>query len=82
MTDNETVKILKFNMEMLRFNPISGECIPMNKDCEELANALESAIEIIENANKGCGDCKYHQCTHPHKDSCNHCELWWGKEKK
>ncbi len=30
-----------------------------------------------------CLDCKYFKnedCTHPYKDYCNLCSLWWPKE--
>lgn len=48
MTREEAIEILKYNMEMCLFNPMTGEQKPMSKECEESAEAFKMAIEALE----------------------------------
>lgn len=52
MTNEKAISILKYHMEMCRFNPMTGEEKPMNQECEELANACDVAITSLENEDK------------------------------
>lgn len=48
MTYEEANKILKKDIGLCRFNPISGENVPMNQDAELSAQAMETAIVALE----------------------------------
>lgn len=48
MTINKAIEILKGDIQLCRFNPMTGECVPMDKKCEESAQAMEMAIEALE----------------------------------
>lgn len=48
MTYEEANKILKKDIGLCRFNPISGEDVPMNQDAELSAQAMETAIVALE----------------------------------
>jgi len=47
MVIKKAIEVLRYHMEMCRFNPITGEEIPMSKECEELADACEIAIRVL-----------------------------------
>ena len=48
MTNKEAIEILKRDRDLYRFNPMTGERVPMSKDCEDSANALDLAIAALE----------------------------------
>ena len=48
MTPKEAIKQLEMDRELCRFNPMTGECEPMNEDCRKTADALDIAIEALE----------------------------------
>ena len=48
MTNAEAIEILKRDRDLCRFNPMTGERVPMSKDCEDSANALDVAISALE----------------------------------
>ena len=48
------------------------------KDC--LDDGRKLYLPPIKNF---CKDCKYlknENCTHPYREDCKHCSLWWPKE--
>ena len=48
MTNKEAIEILNRDRDLCRFNPMTGERVPMSKDCEDSANALDVAISALE----------------------------------
>lgn len=48
MTPQEAIEQLKYDRAMCLFNPSTGEEEPMNDDCKKTAEALELAIEALD----------------------------------
>lgn len=49
MTLKEAIEVLKKDRDLCLFNPTTGECEPMNEDCRQSAEALDIAINALEN---------------------------------
>lgn len=49
MTKQEAINRLKYDREMCYFDPTTGrDDSPYNKDCEEMAKALDLAIDALQ----------------------------------
>jgi len=48
MTIEEAITQLKMDRDLCNFNPMTGEEEPMNEDCRKSAEALDIAINALE----------------------------------
>lgn len=48
MTKEEAIAQLKMDRDLCNFNPMTGEEEPMNKDCRKSVEALDMAINALE----------------------------------
>ena len=55
MTIDEAIARLKLDRGLCNFNPMTGEEEPMNEDCRKSAEALDIAIQALEQ--EPCEDC-------------------------
>lgn len=44
-----------------------------------LDNGRKLYLPLIEGSCKDCKSFKDEKCTHPYKDYCDNCSLWWPK---
>lgn len=43
---------------------------------------IDGHIDGVKELSRECEDCKYFEkgnCTHPYKNECENCSLWWSK---
>ena len=52
MTREEAIAQLKSDRDLCNFNPMTGEEEPMNEDCRKSAEALDIAINALEQESK------------------------------
>lgn len=48
MTYSDAISILEKDKALCLFNPMTGECVPMNEDCRQSAEAYGIAIVAIK----------------------------------
>lgn len=56
MTREEAIAQLKMDRDLCNFNPMTGEEEPMNEDCRKSVEALDMAIEALEEWNRRAGE--------------------------